>query len=242
MKKIVQIASGFLGTREGSPEFRKIIDLYNEKVAKVYGCYRMKYTDPWCAAFVSLCAALAGITDFPFSAACQPMYKWGLSKSRYQKNPGDGWLVLYDWDCDGVADHVGIVEGYDTSKIYTIEGNTSDSCARRIYSRSNGSVMGFVRIDGPDTGDKTEENTVGEIVVNDAPVISKIGVLRKGSKGAFVSALQWLLVGRGFSVGRYGCDGDFGDDTRAAVMGFQALAGIAVDGEAGPDTFKHLVI
>ena len=36
-----------------------------------------------------------------------------------------GWLVLYDWNGDGVPDHVGIVETLDQDTLHTIEFNTS---------------------------------------------------------------------------------------------------------------------
>lgn len=238
MKQIVKVALEFLGVREGTQAFRNLIDLYNEKVAGPHGCYKMKYTDPWCAAFVSLCAALANVSPFPFSAACQPMFEWAKKNGRFSALPCVGGLVLYDWDRDGVADHVGIIEGFDSVKIFTIEGNTSDQCARRQYSRANGSIMGYVVLD---SGESSDDDTP-EIPVNDAPALAAIGVLRVGSVGPFVRALQWLLVGRGFSVGRCGCDGEYGQDTRAAVVAFQALAGLDADGEAGPLTFEKLVV
>lgn len=45
--------------------------------------------------------------------------------------------------------------------------------------------------------------------------------LRKGCKGAQVKLLQQNLEAIDISVGKYGCDGDFGDCTRSAVISFQ---------------------
>jgi len=53
-------------------------------------------------------------------------------------------------------------------------------------------------------------------------------VLRKGSGGEEVKRLQAYL---GIDI-----DGDFGKDTRAAVMRFQEANGLDVDGVIGPDT------
>lgn len=64
--------------------------------------------------------------------------------------------------------------------------------------------------------------------------------LKRGSKGAYVKELQTKLVGRGYSVGTYGIDGDFGRATEAAVKEFQKDAGLTVDGICGPKTWEAL--
>ena len=52
---------------------------------------------------------------------------------------------FFNWDDDqsGSADHVGIVEFVQDGVIHTIEGNTSDSCARRTYSVDSNVIRGF---------------------------------------------------------------------------------------------------
>ena len=67
-------------------------------------------------------------------------------------------------------------------------------------------------------------------------------ILRRGSKGNSVRALQLLLIGNGCSVGKYGVDGDFGGDTAAAVRRYQSRKGLTVDGIAGPATWSALLI
>lgn len=64
--------------------------------------------------------------------------------------------------------------------------------------------------------------------------------LSKGNKGEEVRALQILLMGRGYDVGKAGADGDFGADTLAAVKKYQRDHGLAVDGIAGKDTIQAL--
>lgn len=66
-------------------------------------------------------------------------------------------------------------------------------------------------------------------------------LLRKGSKGEDVRALQILLIGRGYSCGRYGADGDFGAETDKAVRKYQAAKKLEVDGIVGPDTMGALL-
>ena len=69
----------------------------------------------------------------------------------------------------------------------------------------------------------------------------ELPVLKKGSKGNTVKALQILLAGNGCSVGKYGVDGDFGGDTEAAVLKFQGKKGLTKDGVAGPATWSALL-
>lgn len=64
--------------------------------------------------------------------------------------------------------------------------------------------------------------------------------LRKGSSGADVKELQILLIKAGYSCGKYGTDGKFGDSTLEAVKAFQADRGLAVDGVVGVNTWKKL--
>lgn len=78
-------------------------------------------------------------------------------------------------------------------------------------------------------------------VVKTAECGIKLPVLRKGSQGASVKALQHLLIGNGCSCGSSGADGDFGSATDAAVRGFQKSKDITVDGIAGADTWSHLL-
>lgn len=63
-------------------------------------------------------------------------------------------------------------------------------------------------------------------------------LLRLGSAGAEVEALQQSLAALGFYTGWV--DGDFGPVTEKAVIGFQGSAGLEPDGVAGPLTWAAL--
>ena len=41
--------------------------------------------------------------------------------------------------------HTGLVEKVDASKVYTIEGNTSNKCARRSYALNSAKIVGYGR-------------------------------------------------------------------------------------------------
>lgn len=66
-----------------------------------------------------------------------------------------------------------------------------------------------------------------------------------GSKGNDVKVLQELLKGKGYNIGTYGADGDFGNATRNALLLFQksnaTAYGLAWDGICGPKTWKALL-
>ena len=64
-------------------------------------------------------------------------------------------------------------------------------------------------------------------------------VLKRGSQGHPVPALQYLLRDRGHHVT---VDGIFGPKTEAAVEGFQSADQIGVDGIVGPQTWGALII
>lgn len=69
--------------------------------------------------------------------------KW---KGRSNPQPGD--LVLFDWDRDGRADHIGIVEKVNADgSIATIEGNTTNPQTGREgvwrRTRSMSTILGF---------------------------------------------------------------------------------------------------
>lgn len=69
----------------------------------------------------------------------------------------------------------------------------------------------------------------------------KLPVLKKSAKGEYVKSAQLLLIGRDFSCGGYGADGDFGNATLIAVKNFQTEKNLHVDGEIGPETWAKLL-
>lgn len=64
--------------------------------------------------------------------------------------------------------------------------------------------------------------------------------VQNGDRGALAAEAQRLLVAAGFSVGRYGVDGVFGNDSEKAARAYQASRGLTVDGVVGAATFAAL--
>lgn len=69
---------------------------------------------------------------------------------------------------------------------------------------------------------------------------NSVPLLRKGSKGANVKALQEKLIELGYSVGDDGADGDFGYNTEIALKLFQSEHGLEVDGVFGSETYAAM--
>lgn len=66
-------------------------------------------------------------------------------------------------------------------------------------------------------------------------------VLKNGMEGSDVKALQENLIGLGYSCGRWGADGEFGDATELAVIAFQRASGCDADGKYGPVTHAAML-
>lgn len=60
------------------------------------------------------------------------------------------------------------------------------------------------------------------------------------SSGLNVTELQLNLMKLGFDLPKYGADGDYGDETIAAVKAFQKKYGLKVDGVAGEQTLAKI--
>lgn len=71
---------------------------------------------------------------------------------------------------------------------------------------------------------------------------TKLGdrLLINGMSGPDVKELQTDLINLDYDLGRWGADGDFGDQTEMAVRRFQTQMGLAVDGQVGPATLAAL--
>jgi Putative peptidoglycan binding domain/CHAP domain len=157
-----------------------------------------------------------------------------------------GDIVFFDWNGTNkvsAIDHIGIVTGVRNGTVYTIEGNTSDGCRRRVRFASM--IVGYGRPSyaPAGSGGKIRAALRKAIRPAAAPGVdaapSGTPILRNGSAGIAVGQLQRCLN----LVQRSGLDldGEFGPKTAAAVSSFQRrVAGLLVDGEYGPKTARKL--
>lgn len=74
-----------------------------------------------------------------------------------------------------------------------------------------------------------------------ALTVTGLPLLRYGDKGEYVRSAQLLLIGRGYSCGRCGADGEIGQDTYNAIIAFQRASGLQQDGIIGAQTWARLI-
>ena len=109
----------------------------------------LDYRVEWCAMFVSWCADQCGYLDsgvLPKMEGVLPFIDWFRERCQWQDcdyKPIPGDIIFFDWEGDGVADHVGIVEKVDGDFIYTIEGNTDDQCRENRYYLISTPIFGY---------------------------------------------------------------------------------------------------
>ena len=138
-EKILQVAESQIGTLENG-------STNNGPCAK-YPNYFGRGAESWCADFASWVYTHAGDgMNNPYCPSIVNNLKAeGKWKGRSSPQPGD--LVLFDWEGDGVADHVGIVKSVNSNgTIETIEGNSGNSAGVSgvwEHTRSMGTIMGF---------------------------------------------------------------------------------------------------
>lgn len=129
----------------------------------------------WCDVFVDWCFITTFGLDMGMKLTCQPIgglgagctYSANYYKQNNQfhtKNPKAGDQIFFT-DSSGGMSHTGIVTKVDSSKVYTIEGNTSSAsgvianggCVRqKSYSLSYSRIGGYGRPDYSLVGDDEE--------------------------------------------------------------------------------------
>lgn len=151
--EVVKQAQAWIGLKESNGSHKQIIDLYNSHKPLARG-YKVKYTDAWCATFVSAVAIKLGYTAIiPTECGCDKqiaLFKnlgsW-VENDAYTPSPGD--IIYYDWqdsgsgDNVGGSDHVGIVEKVSGNTLTVIEGNKSDAVGRRTLAVNGKFIRGY---------------------------------------------------------------------------------------------------
>ncbi len=126
--------------------------------------------------------------------------------------------------------------GLSTDKIVRHYDVTNKSCPAPWVSNPSQLAAFRKKVDAL-LGNKTVSKTTSSTSQSSK---STGTILKKGSSGSKVRALQKRLIAAGFSLPKYGADGSYGDETVQAVKALQKNAGIAEDGIYGPATEKAL--
>ena len=103
---------------------------------------------PWCCSFIWDGFRQTGLSQLfcggAKTAFCPYVVSYAESHGQWVTGGyREGDILLYDWNGDGLADHIGYCVSWSGSSGRAVEGNTSDAVA--IMTRSTSSVMGAFR-------------------------------------------------------------------------------------------------
>lgn len=173
---IVNQARSWIGCNEADGSHKRIIDVYNAHKPLAQG-YKVKYTDAWCATFVSAVAIKCGATGIiPTECGCERMINLLKNKNSWVERddytPQSGDIIFYDWDdsgsgdCTGFSDHVGIVESVGGGYVTLIEGNYSNAVKRRSLKLNARYIRGYgvPKYDAEVSSKKTTSQIVDEVL------------------------------------------------------------------------------
>lgn len=167
--KVIAVAAAEIGYKEkasnsqldnpsanaGSANYTKYARDFDQKYPQWYNGKKNGFA--WCDMFVDWCFLTAFGYEKALSLLCQPERSAGAGctySARYYKNKGQLYTSnpkpgdqIFFSESASISDcsHTGIVEKVDSSKVYTIEGNTSNQVARRSYALNNSRIVGYGR-------------------------------------------------------------------------------------------------
>jgi peptidoglycan hydrolase-like protein with peptidoglycan-binding domain len=229
-QQVIYIAASEIGYKENPP---------NSNHNKFGGWYGMDY-QPWCAIFVSYCFYSAGlplpINNSKGFAYCPEGVNWFKNKGWWYTTPQVGDVVFYDWQGDGISDHVGIVEKVNgDGSIVAIEGNTSTG------SDSNGGqVMRRTRSEGIQGYGRPSYTPTPTPTPTPPPWPGRyIALTSPNMEGTDILLWQRQMIHRGWNLGPGGTTGKgddsiFGENDHEVLIEFQKQQGLDVDGKIGP--------
>lgn len=259
--KIIEIAESYVGymeKKDGAPKY-----LTDSKANYTMNVGMNNYTlfgkwygevagvgnpNPWCAFFISwlFFKATGNLADTK-DLLCGNIFSYcptgvTLFKSRKQFHTADpkaGDIIFFT--NGSRAYHTGLVYKVDSSRVYTIEGNTSSSSgvienggcvAKKSYLLTYNKIMGYGRPDYKlEAIKKTDDwiarlqKTIGAKIDNIAgnETLSKTPTIKRGDKGDVVKLLQERLTTLGYDT--KGIDGSYGkapySGTYDAVIKYQ---------------------
>lgn len=198
----------------------------------------------WCDVFADWCYIDTFGKDTAVKMINQPLHGYGagcwMSAGYYRANgqwsssPSDAAQIFFG--SYGDEGHTGIVSGYDSTYVHTVEGNTgysegygSGAVLKRTYRRDNPNIAGYGVPNWSIVGGKYSATSSNKLDVD-------------GSFGRLTcTALQEALIKAGYNDSP--ADGVFGSGTTRGLQKFLRSKGYTdspVDGDCGPGTVKML--
>lgn len=188
----------------------------------------------WCAMFVSWVFHHAGLPLGHIQTKngihhCQSAHNYYQEKGRLTTNPEPGDIVIYDWEGNGHADHIGIFIQWttaDKTAIEAWEGNTSTG-----NNSDGGRVMKRIR------SRNLIKSFINPGVYSTVNVVPVTNFLSKGDRGSQVTQTQKYLYDLGYAIA---IDGWFGNETETRLKEYQTKNAMTVSGKADAITIGAL--
>lgn len=257
-ESVLAIARGELGySRWNDPQNgTKYGRWYESEIDRTSGNYDFGATGvPYCAMFASWVFDQVGASCVGLPGAyCPTIVQIGRSRGKtvavHNAQPGD--VVLFDWEGDGVSDHVGIVESNTGSYLQCIEGNTNNGVVAR-RTRAYSSVVCVIRPDwgstAPSATQKPASNTSASSSAGELDVDGEWGRLTTSALqralGTPVDGIvsDQYIAHKAKNPGLNAPSWEWHQHTGEGSMMVKALQrkiGAGVDGIAGDETFTKL--
>lgn len=169
VEDIIALAKTQIGTTEDPPGSNNI--KYNTEY------YGHPSDLPWCVVFIWWLFKELGASDLfcggMKTAWCNDVRDYAQRNNQWVTDnykPGD--LVLFNWDADGVLDHIGLVIEVNGNALTTIEGNVSEKVGQ--CTRSGITMVGAYRPNYAGTNVKPSPAPTGSYTVVSGDTLSGI--------------------------------------------------------------------
>ncbi len=152
---VIAIAETQLGYAESTRNYAVWEDGTTHGYTRYGDWYGSPYGD-WCAMFASFCIHYAGVEDMPLNWGCrtwiadlEPFDRYRPAQGEEPYSPEVGDLIFYDWEGDGLSDHVGLVaeripETADApARLAAIEGNSARTVQSVTYDLDDPVILGY---------------------------------------------------------------------------------------------------
>ena len=243
--EVMKIAKSYVGTKE-SPAYSNNV-IFN---THYYGHEVSGGNYSWCVVFVWDIFRMAGASELFYdgkkTAWCDAVRDWAKT-SNLVVNKTDGKhgdLVLFDWNNNYSADHIGFIDSKNSDGTYqTVEGNTSfDNNSNggevQIRTRYPYEIMMIIR----PKYEPEEIKPIPEPTTNKGVTNVELRMLRKGMSGNDVRAAMLLMKDKGYYPYTIpSTDKLFGPKMEAGVRKMQAEHNLGVDGIIGHNSWTFLL-
>ena len=140
-------------------------EIGNKGGEKFWSWYGFDSRVAWCACYISWVEDKVGYLSegiAPKFSLVSDGADWFKSNDKWieaGETPAAGDLIFFDWEQDGVLDHVGIVTRAVDGKVFSVEGNSSDRCRLKRYYTGDKVIAGYGHIEAPEAAAETTETT-----------------------------------------------------------------------------------